>query len=237
MNNSQLKIKGALLAATIVFTANTFAQSFSDSLISVLKKKNFQEATTFLDGAKNKNIRMVLNRQIVNNYFEVLYEIRDGKGEQIKLLCDADKIIYAKVVSSEQKKFEEQDSAAIKHFYKNYTAFFEAKIKVSDFFVDNLQYGRGCGFAGVDPPLKKETVKLVAAKNVKELTKLLQSPVTEKQLYGVEGFISLQEKGYALTHFQKKLIDFIKIKKGKAKTCSGCIYSDKEISTIFEGKK
>jgi hypothetical protein len=237
MKKSKIKIKGALLAAIIMLTANTFAQSFSDSLISVLKKKNLTEVTTFLDAAKNKNIRMVLNRQIVNNYFEVLYEIRDGKGEQIKLLCDADKIIYVKVVSSEQKKFEEHDSAAIKHFYKNYTAFFEAKIKVNDFFVDNLQYGRGCGFVGVDPPLRKELVKLVAAKNVKELTKLLQSPVTEKQLYGVEGFISLQEKGYILTPLQKKLVDFIKTKKGKAKTCNGCIYSDKEISTIFTEKK
>ncbi|MGZ3865278.1 MAG: hypothetical protein ACXVC6_14790 [Bacteroidia bacterium] len=229
-------MKTRLCILILISTISVRSQTFSDSLINILKKKSLTETTSFLDASKSKNIRLLLNRQIVSNYAEILYEITDGKGEEIKLLCNADKIVYAKVVSDDKKKFEEKDSAAIKHFYKEYITFFGLKVSINNFFVTNVQYGQGCGFVGVDPPLRKEMIKLVAAKNTKELTKWLQSPVTEKQLYGVEAFNSLEGKGVALTPLQKKLIDFIKTKKGIAKTCNGCIYSDKEISTIFEKK-
>ncbi|MGZ6491087.1 MAG: hypothetical protein ACXVDU_13910 [Bacteroidia bacterium] len=225
----------ALLIATTL-AAQCISQTFADSLVAALKKKSFTEVSAFLESAKSKNIRPVLNRQILADYTEVLFEITDDKGEEIKMLCDADKIIYAKVVSDDKKKFEEKDSVALKHFYKKYLAFFGTKVNIGSFFVKDIQYGRGCGFVGVDPPLRKEMTKLVAAKNTKELTKWLQSPITEKQLYGVEAFYSLEAKGSTLTPLQKKLIDFIKTKKGSVKTCNGCIYSDMEISRIFEKK-
>jgi len=237
MKNSALRISGLNIRFTlaiILLTVSSFAQTFSDSLVAVLKKKNLTETEAFLTNSKHMNVRPVLYRQILDNYFEYSFEARTSPGYKICFLSDGDKIIYAKVLSAKKKYFEEQDSTSIKHFYKNYTAFFETKIKLSDFFVDTIQYGRGCGFAGVDPPLRKKLKTVVATNNTKELSKWLQSPVTEKQLYGVEGFMELEKKGYNLSPFQKKLIDFIKTKKGKARTCDGCIYSDKEIILLFK---
>ncbi len=240
MKNSGLRIsrlkKRFTLAILLMLAMQSFAQTFADSLVSVLKKKSLPETQTFLTNSKHTGAQPVIYRQILGTYFEYSYEARTSPGYKICLLSEGDKIIYVKVLSAKKKIIEEQDTVDVKHFYKNYTTFFEAKIKISDFFVDTVQYGRGCGFAGVDPPLRKKLKTLIATNNHKELSKWLQSPVTEKQLYAVEGFMELEKKGFKLSPLHKKLIDFIKIKKGKVRTCDGCIYSDKEIILLFNSR-
>ena len=218
-----------------IFTA-MYSQNLSDSLISVVKKKSLSELKTFFEQKKSVIHDRVLDRQVVDTYFEYSFGVRNVPGYKINLLCDGNKIIYAKVLSANKKKFEEQDSAAVKQFYKSYTAFFSAKVKISDFFVDTIVYGRGCGIVGTDPASRKKMAALVAAKNTKELTKWLQNANTEKQLYGVEGFLDLEKKGYKLDALQKKLIDFITTKKGEAKTCNSSLFENKKISSIFNVK-
>ncbi len=240
MKNSGLGISefSIRLAFILLFSIgmNSFAQTFADSLVSVLKEKNLVETKNFISKSKHWDVHPILFRQILDNYFEYSFEARNSPGYKICFFTNGDKIIYSKLQSGNKKKYEEKDSVEIRQFYKRYAVFFQSKIRIADFFVDDLQYGSGCGFVGVDPPLRKKLSILVAANNTKELTKWLQSPLTEKQLYGVEGFMELQKRGNKSTELQKKLIDFIKNKKGEAKTCNGCIYSNKEISRIFAAK-
>lgn len=224
-----------ILILTLV-TGNCYSQTFTDSLIRVLKKKNVAETEAFLNSAKHVGARPVLYRQILDNYFEYSFEARENPEDKICFFSNGDKIIYAKLLSSNKKKFEEQDSAAVKLFSKNYSAFFGTPVKMSAFFVDDVRYGRGCGFAGVDPPERKKLKTLIDNKDTKTLLLWLRSPVTEKQLYAVEGFTELEKKGYKIAPSTQKAIDFIKTKKGTTKVCNGCIYSDVEISTIFSKK-
>lgn len=231
--NSELRIKRNAFFALLLFAINCPAQNFGDSVLTALKKKSLNELKTLLESSNKHGQRMVLDRQLLGDYFEYSYELPEEKGEEIKLLCNGNKVIYSKVTSSGKKVYNSQDSAETKKFLSAYAHFFESKIKLTDLFCDTIQYGRGCGFVGIDPYQRKRLKKLIETKNTKELTKLLQSPVTEKQLYGVEGFLALEEKGTKLTPLQKKLVEFIQTKKGNAKTCNGCIYGDKEISSVF----
>jgi hypothetical protein len=228
-------MKTKLITSTLLFFAiNSFAQTFSDSLKSILRKSNVAEAKMFMDKSKHKDVHALLNRQILNEYFEMSFESRETPGYLICIISNGDKIIYSKLISTRKKVFENEDSAAVKQFYKAYSFFFGAKVRTGNFFADTVRYGKGCGFVGADPPERKKMKEFVGAKNHKELSKWLQSAVTEKQLYAVEGFKELEKDGYVLSPMQKKLIDFIKTKKGNYQDCNGCIYSSTAISDLFK---
>ena len=218
---------------SMTFALNSFSQTFADSLISILKKKNVGEAEAFIIRSKHMDTHSILYRQILDNYFEYSFDARNEPGYKICFLSNGDKIVYTKVLSANKKKFEEQDTTAVKQFSKSYSSFFGTPVKMSSFFIDNIRYGRGCGFAGVDPPERKKLKKLIDTKDTKTLLLWLRDPNTEKQLYAVEGFFELEKKGYNISPTTQKVIDFIKVKKGQARTCDGCIYSEKEISLIF----
>ncbi|HXB41624.1 MAG TPA: hypothetical protein VNZ49_13875 [Bacteroidia bacterium] len=223
-----------ITSALFLFVINTFAQTFADSLKTILKKNDVAGAKIFMEKSKHKNVRALLNRQILNEYFEMSFESRETPGYLICIISNGDKIIYSKLVSARKKIFENEDSAAVKQFYKAYSAFFGTKVKTGNFFADTVRYGKGCGFVGADPPERKKMKILIAEKNHKELSKWLQSAVTEKQLYAIEGFKELEKGGYVLSSLQKKLIDFIKTKKGNYQDCNGCIYSSTAISDLFK---
>src|ERR1035437_4904063 len=114
MKNSGLRIgeltRRLTLVIMVMLSAPTFAQTFADSLISVLKKNNLTETEAFLTNSKHMNIRPVLYRQILDNYFEYSFEARTSPGYKICFLSVGDKIIYAKILSAKKKKFEEQDT-------------------------------------------------------------------------------------------------------------------------------
>ncbi len=228
-----MKIK-LTFAVLLFFGINSFAQTFADSLMVVLKKNNLSEVKAFLDKSKHKDTHALLNRQILDGYYELTYESREVPGYLICIISNGNKVIYSKVISARKKIAENEDSAAVKQFYKTYFKFFEAKVKISGFFADTIRYGKGCGFVGVDPPERKKMQALVEAKNEKELTKWLQSPVTEKQLYAVEGLRGLFKSGMGVSPLQKRLINFITFKKGNYQDCNGCIYSSSAIYDLFK---
>jgi hypothetical protein len=221
-------------AASIILNA----QTLSDTLVKILKSKNLEEVKGFFTKpAKSLDTDKILDRQIVDNYFEYSYGIRNVPGYKICILSNGNKIIYSKLIAGGKNKHEEKDAAGMKEFTKAYEAFFQSKVKVTDFFTDSVYYGSRCGFTAMDPPMRKKLTALVDAGNSKELHKWLQSPLTEKQLYAVDGFISLEKKGYAPTDLEKKLIAFIKTKKGEARVCGATEHSNKEIAKIFAGKE
>ena len=225
------------MAIPALFTLSSYAQTFADSLTAVLKKKSVNETETFILKSKHMDAQPVLYRQIVGDYFEYSFEARTSPGYKICFLGKGDTIVYSEVLSGKKKIIENESAAGLKEFYTSYGTFFGTNgINIKMFFTDTVRYGRGCGFAGVDPPERKRSKKLLDALNAKTFLIWLRSPVTEDQLYAVEGLTELEKRGYKLKPQTKKVIDFIKTKKGKAKTCNGCIYSDREISEIFTDK-
>lgn len=60
---------------------------------------------------------------------------------------------------------------------------------------------------------------MVGRKDRKGLYRLLQSPLTEIQFYGVSGFYQLKQQGLVLSEKELLLIRHILQKKGTLKTC------------------
>lgn len=218
------------------FLFNCFAsgaQPFSDSLESVLATRDLAKLQTFFGRSRHQEPVEILNRQLFDKYYELSYETHAVPGSRVCALVYDGRLVYTQLFVSGKKKSEKLDTLAARNFLKRYRSFFGSKVTLADLFADTVRYGAGCGFVGADPPARRQMQQLVADRNQKELTRWLQSPTTEKQLYGVEGFTALISQGYKLTRLQKKLIRFIKKKQGNYLSCNAAVFSSKPISGLF----
>jgi hypothetical protein len=75
-------------------------------------------------------------------------------------------------------------------------------------------------------------IECVETNDIAMLNEWLRSPVAEIQVYAIDGFSQLRKQGYKLSEEQRRLIKFIKKKKGNINTCSGCLFSSKTISSV-----
>lgn len=86
----------------------------------------------------------------------------------------------------------------------------------------SYRYGTACGIDGAMPEMRLIQALLVKEKDIATLNSWLASVNLEKQVYAVDGFYWLKQKGYVLTAEQQRLIGIIKNKTGMIATCDGC---------------
>jgi hypothetical protein len=223
-------MKGKFAILLLLLSVAGQAQTFSDSLSDILKQKDLAALLQFFDKSKREDPNTVLDRQILADYFERSYETRNVPGNRVCVLTRENRLIYIRHFAAGKLKYQWEDAAAVGTFLTAYKSFFGLKPKMNAFFIDTIRYGSGCGFVGADPVPRSQMEKYVKAGNSKALTKWLQSPVTELQLYGVEGFEKLEQKGFKASPLQRRLVDFIKSKQGAFLACAGCIYTSQPIS-------
>lgn len=216
--------------------------------INKLERKKGPATVTAYEGMK---------RELVSGFTESSTGITEHNGyaeEHILVLntiTHNKQLVFVELSEQQSKKVDgkwEKYYAPL-HRYKNdslfallgshFSAAFEAPLDTNQLFygphTHRYTYGRHCGYAGVSPHWRTVTDSLVEHKNRAELFKLLQSTVTELQVYGVDGFHQLKELGFPPTDAELRLIKNILTKKGKISTCSGCTYWTRSLNDIFKG--
>jgi len=191
-----------------------------------------------------------VNRQIVGDYSEILIYFEESfpaKEENvydvfpylISVLTHSNKIIYCKVLNNNNSnnivvEYDYTDTSQVNALKSLYSKMYGLKISIDDFFKSNVVYGSACGYGGQDPDMRVQLNELVHTKDIKGLDKWLSSPITEIQIYAVDGFHQLVTKGYKLSPREQELIQVIKTKKGTVRTCSGCMHMTENISQLTE---
>lgn len=242
-------VKAITFGILLTIFFSIFGQKI-DSVKTLINQKSYKQLDIFLTKISSANNRIRynenVNRQIISSFSEISIDLEEsfpGKEQNvydvypynIYLLTSGDRIIFCKMENHRTSfktiieiKFSDTDS--IKALQKIYAETFNRTISIDDFFNDDIVYGSGCGIVGIDPDYRQKLDKIVKSKNTKELDKWLCSPITEIQVYAVDGLFQLNQKGYKLTAKELDLVEIIKNKRGTIRTCSGCIYSTQTIS-------
>lgn len=110
-------------------------------------------------------------------------------------------------------------SNGLSKFKASFQQEYGIKVSLTGLFVDSVYYGDTCLYNDIKTPERKLVEKMVAGNDRKGLYRLLQSPLTEMQFYGVSGFYTLQKQGQILSEKEMMLIRQILQKKGTLKTC------------------
>jgi hypothetical protein len=125
-----------------------------------------------------------------------------------------------------------RDDSAYNDFRKSFQTIFQTDIDESELFVEDFVYGQHCGYAGINPEGQQQIDEFVKNKNKDILLKWLQSTNTEKQIYAIDGLHQLKNLGVKLEGQELKMIQFVMNKNGTMHVCSGCMYSQQEISHV-----
>jgi hypothetical protein len=103
-----------------------------------------------------------------------------------------------------------------------------------------LVYSYGCG-DGVTKlsPIAKTAVAMAKHKNVKGLTRWLNSNKPVKLAFAVDGFYSLKENDSLFVKASQTLmrINQVKADTTRIECCSGCITSNYTLKSVLRGKK
>jgi len=241
-----------------VSVVNTFGQKI-DTLLALLNQRSYVGVDSFCSRVASKSApfniiyRTGVNRQIVDSFYEISFEYQEiqpsrQKGTfdvhpyQVSVITRGDDIIYCKMLNNYHMHYAKTEVhfasvEAIRVLQLAYKSLYDRSIEVSDLFSDQVVYGSNCGWGGDDPDYRLKMNKLVETKNINELDGWLRSPVTELQVYAVEGFYQLSQHGFKVNPARQKLIAIIKSKKGTIRTCRGCVYSSRSISYSTWGFK
>ncbi len=247
--------KGILIIAMGIFSLSLFGEKI-DSIITVLNQKNYKQLEAYLKRAEVSskkdefNFNEEISRQIIDSFFEKIINVEEwfpnikegsyhGKIYEILILTNGDSIIYAKLVlypkgPNTNILIQYSDNKLFHQLQKSYSVTYGRKVIIKDFFISYVVYGNRCGRGAVERDYRIRLNKLIESKNIKKLDKWLSSPTAEIQVYAVDGFFQLKEKGYTLTPKELQLINIIKNKKGEIRACSGCIFSSWEITETTE---
>ncbi len=240
-----------LILLYILFTFHSSNGQKIAELKSFLNQKSLQKVEQFLRGYSTGThfTHTVFSRQIIDSFYEtsISFESFTTKKKDrsdldefnLYLLRSNDTIFYYRLddPSHENKTrviADYVDSSLLNVLETSYLKTYAISINQSDFFIDTVIYGSGCGFAGINPEYRKRLDRLIKDKNIAALDKWLCSTTTEIQAYAVDGFYQLKKNGYNLTSRELQLVNLIKNKKGKIRTCSGCIYTDDLIGEILK---
>ena len=124
---------------------------------------------------------------------------------------------------------DEKQFDRLRHSFKS---IFKSDLNESELFVTDFVYGRHCGFAGVNPEGRQQIDQWVINKNKSALLNWLRSTNTEKQIYAADGLSQLKKFGVKITDEEFLMIKFVTAKNGTIRVCSGCLYSQDDISIV-----
>lgn len=236
------------------------AQSVTDTIITdiknALQKKQISALNDYI-GVKQHHIfiRWQTLRDIVDNRQEGVLKIEivrkpdsisNVDNFSINILADQDRIFYYELIKWIFKRKSEgdyesfpivldvyKDSTAYQKLGNLYTAVYHSPIDTTDLFKTSIVYGISCGITGAPTEYQEKLFSIIQHRDLATISSWLRSPNIEKQLYAIQGLITLEKSGYQLTSEDNSLIKAISQKKGLVNTCSGCIYSTDSIKNVF----
>ncbi len=219
-----------------------------------------------LDQSTNKNIfktQRMIEREIIPGYHEYKAEISQSTADkEVAGVYDVDyyyvsiirfentiihycieEKVYVKNSSEKWVKMYQLvraniDSSAYRVLENSYFNTYNSALNFNELFTDSILYGSHCGIGGQDPEYREKLNLLIKNKDKKELKKWLVSATAEKQLYAIDGILTLSKKGVRFTNDIYELIGIIIKKEGYVNTCSGCIHMKHtikdEVSLLFD---
>ncbi len=250
----------SLITTILLLLARTVLGQLQNDIAQHLFEKDFNNFKRYTDTLSNKETHIgaywKLEREITNGFQERILVIKKSVPDKDKpyistiytfrvniISYDKDIVFY----DLQERKSRKINGEWLEYFptiqkYQNDSLFdlleisfyksFGGQLNKKELFVDSIVYGTNCSNAATDPPEKVSADLYVKTKNRQKLSEWIQSTNTEKQIYAVDGFYRLKQKGLKLTGQELHFISNVVNKKGKIRTCSGCIYSNEEIGYI-----
>jgi len=196
----------------------------------------------------------ILSRELVNGFFEEIIQferrVQDSIDENIgtiftyklNVLHRSKRVGYFKLYKVESiLSFGKpgQLNVVLKtktnnlfktKMYAAYNDTYKQALKWEDLFSTGVVYGANCGMAGINPKYKSQLDSLIKYTDTARLDQWLRSSTVELQLYAIDGLLALEKQGIVIKPYTYFLFDRIRTKKGKAQTCSGCVYMQCAIS-------
>lgn len=242
------------LFAILLLPIFAFGQTAHTAIAKVLSTKDNVTIQKYLGNIGNNEIKNisfrqdVITRDIVQGFTEQMYYIRewveqteDTLGKYVYdftiVLIATDKDIVEciftlernKLVNGEWEPYQDslltyKNDSLFSILNKQFTNDFAAPLNYASLYDQKTTYGSSCGYSGNKPALRRQLDTLVNNNERAAILKLLQSGNTETQIYGVQGFKELKEKGIEPTKTELQIIKNVLNKKGIIRTCSGCIY-------------
>lgn len=237
------------------------SRQFCDDLEDVLSTKKFYNFKLYTDSLSKKDRQIKsycdYSRELTYKskegvyYFERSVPHKDNiyissvYKYRVSLITTGNKIIKYDLCEKKLKKtndkFESYYETICK--YKNDDEFFKLRIEFknifrselidSELFNDNIVYGHSCGFLSADPKEKVKIDEFVRNRDKDSLIKWLQSTITEKQIYAIDGLFQLKSIGIHFNDYELKMMKFVAGKKGTIHVCSGCEYYTDSINNVI----
>lgn len=248
----------------LVLSQALFGQ-LQDNITQHLSKRNITDIKRFADTISKKENHigtfweiereiaygfqegvLIMKKSIVDNdnpHISTVYTFH------INLISYGEEIIFYDLREKRPKKINDewveyfpsitkyQNDSLFKLLEAFFYQLYGGSLNKNELFVDSIVYGTNCSKAGNDPIEKILIDHLVKTKNKEQLFEWIKSSNTEKQLYAVSGLFKLVQKGLKLTDEEINYITNVLNKKGFVRTCSGCIYSKKEIKLVSKDFK
>lgn len=251
-------VKSAALLLTFFLSTQILAQPLQE-IEQLLKFKEFVPLKKFIEKLPKSNVSIDWEalRTIVGDYKEGIIKIeeylpaKDGTGGgsinnySIYVLANQKKIFYYKFTKTVYKnkgseRWEKYDTT-IDYLkdnseYSSFENFFKDTygdtLHQNDLFQTSLVYGSHCGLGEANPKLMERLNLFILNRNVDSVRQWLKSANAEKQLYALTGYRILVNLGYEITKMEKRIISVVRQKEGTVKTCSGCLYMDRDFREV-----
>lgn len=195
----------------------------------------FSEQNTY---EKNRvNFYQEYTRELVEGYQESVFYIRKSlrgclelQDHKICILTQGNLIIsynftsdnWLDEIRSDSLKsttYSFVDTVRVAALKVRFQKCFLAPLNEKELFKDDIWYGAKCRMDDKLTDQQEQIKNWVIKKDTVNLFTWLQSTNTEKQIFAVQGFHSLQFMGVKINDDAKRLISFIMKKKGNIKTC------------------
>lgn len=243
----------------IIFFVSTLRgqdRDIVEDMRKILVSKDFIALQAHIDSLSGANWGCL--RDLVDGFKEGVvffgYDVKDKDNPamgtsytlKVNIIATTSRIIFYELSERKYKNVPEnwipsyhtlddfKDDSSYKVLQASFKSIFHTELNEKELFKTDFVYGERCGFGGINPDERVQANEFVATKNKPELLKWLQSSNTEKQIYAVDGLYQLKKLGIKLTEEDLKMIKFVTGKKGTMHVCSGCIYSQEEISDVVK---
>lgn len=97
-------------------------------------------------------------------------------------------------------------------------------LKFDELFEMDIVFGSSCGWGVQAPEYSGKLSRLLEANDTTSIINWLSSTTVEIQMYGIQGILAMQKKGYQFDDSVFELLKLIEEKEGNVSTCSGCTY-------------
>lgn len=227
-------IRTISILVVCLLTLKSFGQ-IGEKVNEVLSKRDFNAFKKLAEGDK---LNFIYTRDLVEGYQESIFYIHKlwpgclqlFQDPKIDIITQGNLIICYSFLSnnllgddhSDSLKFTTYsfaDTARIAALKVRFQKSFLAPLNEKELFNDTIWYGGKCYWEGKLTKQQEQIKNWVIKRDTVNLFTWLQSTNTEKQIFAVQGFHSLQFMGVKINDDAKRLISYIMKKKGTIMTC------------------